>query len=41
VLAVMGLGATAGQMVTVWGDGLEAAQAVAAVVQVLSAEPVS
>jgi phosphotransferase system HPr (HPr) family protein len=41
VLAVMGLGATAGHKETLWGDGMEASQAFAAVVQVLSAEPVS
>jgi phosphocarrier protein HPr len=36
VLAVMGLGARSGEIVTVWGDGPDAAQAVAAIAQVLT-----
>jgi phosphotransferase system HPr (HPr) family protein len=39
VLAVMGLGATAGESVTVWAHGDDAASAAAAVVEVLSAAP--
>ncbi|MDT7539035.1 MAG: phosphocarrier protein HPr [Actinomycetota bacterium] len=36
VLAVMGLGARAGEAVTVWADGPDAAAAVAAIAQVLA-----
>jgi phosphotransferase system HPr (HPr) family protein len=41
VLAVMGLGARAGETVTVWADGPDAASAVAAIAQVLTAAAVS
>jgi phosphocarrier protein HPr len=41
VLAVMGLGARAGETVTVWADGQDAAQAAAAIAQVLTAAVVT
>lgn len=41
VLAVMGLGARAGETVTVWADGPDAAEAAAAVAAVLVAATVS
>ncbi|MDX6200358.1 MAG: phosphocarrier protein HPr [Actinomycetota bacterium] len=41
VLAVMGLGARAGETVTVWADGPDAARAAAAIAQVLNAAAVS
>jgi phosphotransferase system HPr (HPr) family protein len=41
VLAVMGLGARAGETVTVWAEGPDAAQAAAAIAQVLTAAAVS
>jgi phosphotransferase system HPr (HPr) family protein len=41
VLAVMGLGARAGETVTVWADGPDAAEAAAVIAQVLTAAAVS
>jgi phosphocarrier protein HPr len=41
VLAVMGLGARAGETVTVWADGPDAAAAAAAIVEVLTAATVA
>jgi phosphotransferase system HPr (HPr) family protein len=41
VLAVMGLGARAGETVSVWADGPDAAEAAAVIAQVLAAASVA